>query len=37
MEIKSVGKLIVSKFTNKYFECVDNYRQIYQQINLSIN
>jgi len=34
---KSVGKSVVCKFTNKFFESVDNYQQIYPSINSLIN
>ena len=36
-EIKFVSKLVVDKFNDGSFESVDNYRQLYPSVNLSIN
>jgi len=35
--LKLVGKLVVGKFTNRFFESVGNYRRINSSVNLSIN
>jgi len=37
LQTKSVGKLIVGKFTDEFFESVGNYKRIYPSVNLSIN